>query len=299
MSRAERGARFAVKDLLFARQPWIKRIWAFNRDLRDRWVGDVAQRTACNSTVIDLGAGSCPHASAFSHCRYFPLDLGRLEPEQLQGRGGYGRLSLRADAHRLPFRSSSVDVVLCTEVLEHLVEPMAALAEITRVLKPGGQLVLSAPLRSGLHQEPFHYFGGFTPWFYQHAADRLGLAIAELAPVGGLVSAYAEEGLRVLIWLLPRRQDSILVRILLTVLLLLALPGLLFFWPLFSFIVDRRRPDYRFTLGFHLLAVKRSSAECSPEFRQPLGGEVLTTGRRAGSQQRMATLACDGRAEAR
>jgi len=43
-----------------------------------------------------------------------------------------------ADAHRLPFSDGSFEVVICSEVLEHLWEPEAALAEMVRVLSPWG-----------------------------------------------------------------------------------------------------------------------------------------------------------------
>jgi SAM-dependent methyltransferase len=45
----------------------------------------------------------------------------------------------------LPFASGSVDVVILSEVVEHLVDPDGGLAELHRVLRPGGHLVLSTP----------------------------------------------------------------------------------------------------------------------------------------------------------
>ncbi len=56
---------------------------------------------------------------------------------------------LRSDGAKMPFEDASFDSVLMGEVLEHLVHPEKVLAEITRVLKPGGRLVMTTPL--GLH----------------------------------------------------------------------------------------------------------------------------------------------------
>ncbi len=51
----------------------------------------------------------------------------------------------RADARALPFPSESFDAVVCSEVLEHIVEDGAALLEINRVLRAGGLLLISVP----------------------------------------------------------------------------------------------------------------------------------------------------------
>lgn len=54
-----------------------------------------------------------------------------------------------ADATMLPFTSESFDVVVCTEVLEHLYDPETAAKEIRRVLRPGGRTVITVP--NGIH----------------------------------------------------------------------------------------------------------------------------------------------------
>lgn len=49
------------------------------------------------------------------------------------------------DASRLPLESGSFDVAVCSEVLEHLFDPLAALAELRRVLRPDGRLIITVP----------------------------------------------------------------------------------------------------------------------------------------------------------
>ena len=51
----------------------------------------------------------------------------------------------KADATKLPFKDSSFDVVICSEVLEHIPDNRAAIAELVRVLKEGKKLVVSVP----------------------------------------------------------------------------------------------------------------------------------------------------------
>lgn len=49
------------------------------------------------------------------------------------------------DAHDLKYSDQTFDLVVCTEVLEHCADPAAAVRECSRVLKPGGRLVISSP----------------------------------------------------------------------------------------------------------------------------------------------------------
>lgn len=56
----------------------------------------------------------------------------------------------------LPFESSSIDIVVCCQVLEHVVSPLAALSEIVRVLRPGGTMLLTVPNRYALMRRRYH-----------------------------------------------------------------------------------------------------------------------------------------------
>lgn len=60
-------------------------------------------------------------------------------------------------AERLPVQDSCADTVMCTEVLEHIFDPEAALVEIARVLKSGGWLILSMPFLCPVHGDPCDY----------------------------------------------------------------------------------------------------------------------------------------------
>jgi len=92
--------------------------------------------------VIDVGAGE---AFIARH-----LNLGRvryvgLDPDPAAAAfavGQFGVAYVIGDGTRLPFRTGAADLVLCLEVLEHLPDPDAALAELCRV---GRRLVLSVP----------------------------------------------------------------------------------------------------------------------------------------------------------
>jgi SAM-dependent methyltransferase len=99
-------------------------------------------------------------------------------------RWNYAGLSVCGDLLRLPFRDGSLDVVVSTETLEHLTEPGAFLAEVRRVLRPGGRLFLTAPLSFKEHQQPHDYFR-YTRYGLRLLLDRAGLVTDAVEPEGG------------------------------------------------------------------------------------------------------------------
>ena len=80
------------------------------------------------------------------------------------------------DAHCLPFGDNSFDIITMTEVLEHLHHPGRALSEITRVLRPGGRLLITFPFMWGLHELPNDYFR-FTEFGFSALCKDAGLTI--------------------------------------------------------------------------------------------------------------------------
>jgi len=93
---------------------------------------------AC-SLVLDVGSGNrCPYRPLFDCNHYIGLDY-------------FEQASITGDASYLPLPTAKVDVVLITEVLEHLPEPIKTLNEIYRVLRQDGYLILTVPLVIGVH----------------------------------------------------------------------------------------------------------------------------------------------------
>lgn len=67
------------------------------------------------------------------------------------------RPQIGGDGQRLPVKAKSVDTVLRLDMLEHLPRPESCLAEIQRVLRPGGRLVLQLPFLYLLHDTPYDF----------------------------------------------------------------------------------------------------------------------------------------------
>lgn len=138
--------------------------------------------------------------AAEAHARGWLLDVGcgerSLAPELGRGIGRY--IGLERDRQRyartppevwgnalaLPFGDQSFDTVFSSQVLEHVPDPAQMIAEIGRVLKPGGYLILTAPLLWGIHEEPEDYFR-FTGYGLAYLARQAGLEPVQVHPMAG------------------------------------------------------------------------------------------------------------------
>ncbi|HVY08668.1 MAG TPA: methyltransferase domain-containing protein [Mycobacteriales bacterium] len=139
-------------------------------EMRYRLVGETARaHLPAGGVVVDIGCGSALAADHLAGCdaTYIGLDFGghHITSAAKRHRDAQGPLRtsfVRGDGERLPLASGSVDVVIFTEVIEHLLRPELAVWEIARVLKPGGVLVMTTnnasemPLRFPL-SDPFAY----------------------------------------------------------------------------------------------------------------------------------------------
>lgn len=93
-----------------------------------------------------------------------------------------------ADAADLPLTASSVDGVVCLEVLEHTREYQAALREFARVLKPRGTLVLSMPFMYPVHDAP-HDYQRLTEHGLRRDVIAAGFEIVRLRKIGHSIRA--------------------------------------------------------------------------------------------------------------
>jgi SAM-dependent methyltransferase len=103
------------------------------REIFQRWL---ASLDAHNLDVLDVGGRIQPYRPLLERQlrRYVAMDLQRTALVNVLARG-----------EQIPFASAMFDLVICTQVLEYVLDPEVVIAEIYRVLKPGGYLMLSVP----------------------------------------------------------------------------------------------------------------------------------------------------------
>jgi SAM-dependent methyltransferase len=230
----------------------IFKYYAFNLYNRDKWVKDQSICVPQGSNILDVGSGSAPYRGLFTHCNYKTHDFAQLNDEQLRGYKGYNKIDYVSDICNIPVESQSFDVVLCTEVIEHVPDPISAIKEISRILKQGGTLFLTAPLGSGLHQEPYHFYGGYTPYFYEKVLSDFGFSKIEIIPNRGFYSLFSQELIRLVRRLAPWK--SLLNIFFFPFWLIFIVISI--FMPLISPILDNHDKNKDFTVGYHVKAIK-------------------------------------------
>lgn len=226
-----------------------------NRLRRDRWIAQIAKAVPSGSRVLDIGAGGCPYRSLFSHCIYESQDFVGLNPEQLT-QGAYGTINFICDAATIPMPNGSYDIVLCTEVLEHVQRPELVIQEASRLLRLGGSAIFTAPLGSGLHQTPHHYYGGFTPFWYQFVMDDAGFSKICIEPNGGSFLHFSQWCVWFIKSLSPYHANiGVSKRFLYGILWLFTAPCA-FALMLISRAIDFLDENNDFTVGYHVHAEK-------------------------------------------
>jgi len=143
--------------------------------------------------LLDVGCGDKQHEHIF---RPFVDSYLGIEHEatytSTNASSHETKADLLYDGKRLPFDDASFDTVLSVQVLEHTPYPAELIAEMSRVLRPEGVLVMTVPFSFRLHEEPHDYLR-FTPHILRELCQRAGLTVEEIVPRGSLWSLIAHK----------------------------------------------------------------------------------------------------------
>lgn len=122
--------------------------------------------------VLDVGCGRKPYRDLVPAERYTGVDIDTAVTRTLAAADVY------YDGRMLPFADGSFDAVLCSQVLEHVFTPETFLAEIRRVLRPGGFLLLATPFVWDEHEQPAD-FGRYSSFGLRALLERNGFVVVE------------------------------------------------------------------------------------------------------------------------
>lgn len=136
-----------------------------------------------DARILDVGCGTGATAAALEALsRVIGADFAPLALERCRRRGLGGLV--QAAAERLPLQSASVDVIVATDILEHLDDDMAALGEFYRLLRPGGHAVISVPAYPflwGEHDLALMHRRRYVAAQVRHRAELAGFRIERLS----------------------------------------------------------------------------------------------------------------------
>lgn len=141
----------------------------------------------CRGRLLDLGCGSVPLYGLYQS---LPTTVVCADWGNSLHSNAY--LDVLCDVNQpLPFADGSFDVVVLSDVLEHIAEPGELISEIARVLIVGGNLLMSVPFLYWIHEAPHDYFR-YTEFALRRLLERAGLRVISVESLGGLPEVLAD-----------------------------------------------------------------------------------------------------------
>jgi SAM-dependent methyltransferase len=138
-----------------------------------RFLARAGETVKPGELVLDAGAGRAPYRGLFAHAGYETADFLAVKGKK------YTPPDYVCDLAEIPVEDARFDHVIFTQVLEHIPEPPRVLAELNRVLKPGGRLWLTAPLFYAEHEKPYDFFR-YTQFGLRRLLEDAGFEVLEI-----------------------------------------------------------------------------------------------------------------------
>lgn len=135
--------------------------------------------------LIDVGCGIMPYKSLLIEPlgfadKYFGLDFKNPVTKGYEGI----EPDLYWDGNKIPLKENFADSILLTEVLEHCFDPALVLNECQRVLKSGGNILITVPFVWPLHDIPYDAFR-YTPFSIEKFLKEAGFNNIQIKALGG------------------------------------------------------------------------------------------------------------------
>jgi SAM-dependent methyltransferase len=155
-------------------------------------------------TVLDVGCGAQPFRSLINpHATYLGIDT-----DGAKAHFGYEMPNTTYFSGDVwPVADSSVDVVLCTETLEHVLDTRRFLTEAARCVTPGGTLLLTIPFAARWHFIPYDYWR-FTPSSLNHLLTAAGFHSVRVYARGNAWTVACYKVMTLLLLLLMPQTSS-------------------------------------------------------------------------------------------
>jgi SAM-dependent methyltransferase len=141
--------------------------------------------SAANGHLLDYGCGGQPYRAIFEPIvkSYVAADIAAYGDKKLD--------VLLVPNKRVPLPDCSFDTVLASQTLEHVPDPPFYIGECARLLRPGGVLILTAPMQWRHHEIPYDYFR-FTRFGIESLLENGGFEIVEKSSTGGVFALIGQ-----------------------------------------------------------------------------------------------------------
>lgn len=136
--------------------------------------------------MLDIGCGTKPYEAmlgAFVHEHVGLEHTGTIHDAS--------KAELQGTAYEIPADDASFDSVLCTAVLEHLEEPLDALVEAHRVLRPGGYVLYSVPFIWHVHEAPRDFYR-YSRYGLEYLFEKAGFEIVTIEALSGFWVTFGQ-----------------------------------------------------------------------------------------------------------
>jgi ubiquinone/menaquinone biosynthesis C-methylase UbiE len=193
--------------------------------------------------ILDVGCGNKPYEEW-----YKPITNQQIGCDVAQSNNN--KVDVICLATNLSFADNTFDSILCNQVLEHVYDHRTMLQEAFRVLKPGGNIILTVPFAWELHEEPFDFFR-FSKHALKELFEQTGFQIEYIKPNGGKWAAIYQLRTNMLYHSFKKKTwYNKLKKILFMELRLTQLRNLFAIW------LDKKFRDEIFTLNYIVVANK-------------------------------------------
>lgn len=173
-----------------------------NDPFRHEWVHNKLEElknSRVDLNLLDVGAGPSIYRKKVEDLgiKYFSTDFNNYQPSsgeigQQSHDWNYGNHDFVCDILDIP-EDQKFNIIICTEVLEHVPDPIAAFEKICKLLKDDGELLITVPLHSLIHQAPYYFASGLSPYWFLNVSKLHGINVISLDIYGNYKDFLAQE----------------------------------------------------------------------------------------------------------
>ncbi len=174
-----------------------------NEPERMAWVEREIQNSAThlkNHSVLDVGAGLSPFKPMLENYgfKYSSHDFNSYTPNRVESTGLqnsswlYPKHDFNCDILEIA-STKKFNLILCTEVFEHVPDPVAAFGKLVELCDVDGYIILTFPFISLMHQAPYWFSSGLSPFWIKYWSEQYNLEICKVEVSGDFVDLIIQE----------------------------------------------------------------------------------------------------------